>query len=478
MGQDRIRYITATHGSAVKIEDVKLEESLNQAAALAKGAENATNDQVDVAARLLTTITDIGKKVSVIPKLLEQNPQSEHGDIGDVDSHINFAAACSKLQLGLRPASALSVSLHQLYNKGDAQSSGRSDQILELATKRLVDAIVSAVAMQIDNSIMQVPALINDYIEQGGTISGLNKSHGKVAECLALFGKPGDHEEVKSNVHWLMKLRTLHILKLVAKVPSFLHSHTFEGQDSDWGNLMTRFETAATLSGRVEVRDQLLTYSSAQETQEGAAEMFVKYISRCDELKSKEFKPRTGAEWEQHKQELKKSVERKNVGECRNMLIAEVGTSNAQVLMKPQVVALLVEHRLKESQAQEAALKKTWETLANHVLNDGEVFGRSDAVDEELDLKSFMVPETTVGFTELCNDTVTQHDAMFWAMQKLQSYIQDTLWTNFMGIYEDHHRELLDVGVEHVIRKTEHANKKSPPLYLNGPKSGFMAEGP
>ena len=134
----------------MRVEDAELENSLIAAAAMAKEAsqssDGSVSDQVDIAARLVTSLAQLGKKRSKLQSMLQDNPQPDLDNaVYDVDSHIGFASACSKLTLQFRHSSAFSLSLHQLFaNGGKANTEA---EVLDAATKKVAEAIVLAVAL-------------------------------------------------------------------------------------------------------------------------------------------------------------------------------------------------------------------------------------------------------------------------------------------------------------------------------------------
>ena len=350
-----IRLVASEHGIEVKTEDAQLEKSLSVAAEVAKTSE-ASGEQLDLAAKLLTVVTELGKKVAKIGTLLEQNTDSGL----DVDAHVSFASACSKLQVQLRTTSAFSASLHQIFEHDNPDA-------LNVASKKLVGAVVSAVGMQIDNNLLQVPNIINEYLEIGGTLPTLLSSHAKVADCIKMFG---DQSSLRANCSWLLQLRPLHILKLLGKVSHFLSTHKADTSawfEQEWKHLRHRFNNAVATAARDAIRGRLFQYDALSDNVE-RAEMWSKYMCRFAELENRDFKVRSEEDWTAFKQAKKNEFDSKNVTALKALAKDGVkDATNISVVLKGQLVALLVQLAVKDTEEAENELKEKWVCVADEV---------------------------------------------------------------------------------------------------------------
>ena len=139
---------------------------------------------------------------------------------------------------------------------------------------------------------MQCVALLNDYTSAGGKCNNLIKGSLKLQETLTFLCTDGtSDQELRDNVVWLMKLRPLHITRLLGKVAALLQNHNVGCEG--WRSFISRIEAGGKLATKASVAEQLFVFDAALDSAEGCVQMWHKFLARCDELVGGDFSPRT-----------------------------------------------------------------------------------------------------------------------------------------------------------------------------------------
>ena len=479
-------YAASEHGIQTSIEDLQLEESLSAAASIAKtdGSSSADKltEQVDVAARLLTSVAALGKQVGKLAGLLESNPQV-NGSF-DVDGHLSFASAVSKLQTQLRPQSMLSLSLHKLLDVPGEPNA----YIIDEASFKVVSALVGVVTTQMDFSLMQVPFYVNDFIHSGGDLGKLAKSNSKIQQALQLFRtEPGtgdqDYIGIRENVKWLIRLRPLHIAKLLSKVPGHLGSHSITS--SSWKSVIDRFQTASACIENKGVLNQLFAFDSLQENDESCALMWCKFLMRSEELTGRQFTPRTKVEWEAVEASQRAELGKKTVPTLKTEIRAFSDASNVNLLTKSQCITLIMQEKMERLKDSEEELRKKWQAVADSVLNEGKLFMTPAAAEENLQLQVISLKnadESAQKYRRIVSEVVSRQDAILFAVNEITREVQQALAYAHLGMTpvrpsSGGELSIKDVGTDFIVEKyVESSEKKKASYHLDAVSSHIICE--
>ena len=460
------------------VEDTDLEESLNAAAQVAKEASNAESwELADIASRLLNAISQAGKKVNKISAIIEGNPEPSPGlrasDQFEVDAHMGFASACSKIQVQFRNDSTFSKALHGLFASAGVE---HTSKVVDTGTKQIIEIICRTVVNNIEFEVSNIAHLMNDYFTTaGGNVQGLSKAHKKIEEVVELWGG----RESPSLVAWAIKLRPLHIFKLLSKSGQLFESHTGGGTENDsWVSMVSRLKNASQALANDGIATQLFAFDGLQDDLPSLVDMWCKFLSRSEELSARSFQERSDDEWTVEEIAMKKRLERTNKDKIIKELQDNLGTDspdNMNVMVKALLVNILLEIKMKQAKQAEVELKAKWAAVADGLLNDGQIF--SDPADEDsknLRTYDFGKKDTDEHriFVAVVSPEVSRTDAVSWCIKCVIRQVEDTLWNSFIGNDED--SNFIDVGREHIVKKEGDKHKKFCPYYLHAEKAGLF----
>jgi len=387
-------FICAKHSIDVPHDDPDFALTQKVAAGVRDGADTVTvNDDakeivIAMIKRLVgSSLSDHGKSILKKAESLAANNRMSAMDPDDTDGHLAFAQSSSVVAAQIQTKDFWQEFLSESAGGHEDNKDNKDDVII----RKLAETIVFCVSNTVDANAVNLAADLNDFVNALGPKDTSPLAYDQCIQQLHALHERGRElsrsvNDRFSTVVWILKLRALHIMRLIHKVVTVVENVAVsdlwgpspsDADDADGDAHAQRSNRFLSLAARlrecsnlaVACKTVLIRNDAACTSVEELQNMWGKFMVRSHQMTLPKCTVKSDKQWKEYENNQRKFGDKQTVKWLKEH-IKNFGVILGDVQMaKPQFVVVWLTKHIEREKLEEAKLAEQWKSLSQRVLS-------------------------------------------------------------------------------------------------------------